>query len=44
MQPIPGDHLKERPFWHVDHKTLLNASAADIWPWLVQMGNGRAFA
>ena len=42
MREIPGDHQIKKPFWHYDHTVFIKASPADVWPWLIQMGNGRA--
>ncbi len=39
---LPGDDLVRRPQIATDHATTVEASAADIWPWLTQMGWHRA--
>ena len=39
---IPGDDQIEEPFWYLDDSIVLKCSRAKLWPWLVQMGNGRA--
>jgi proline iminopeptidase len=39
---LPGDPLIESPDWTTDFTMVIQASASDIWPWLVQMGYGRA--
>jgi hypothetical protein len=38
----PGDEGVERPHFVTDHAVTIGASAAEIWPWLVQMGWHRA--
>jgi hypothetical protein len=37
----PGDDLVPRPKWGWTHVLTVRASAAQVWPWLVQMGQGR---
>jgi hypothetical protein len=39
---LPGDVLIASPIGTLTHAVTIQASAADIWPWLVQMGAGRA--
>ena len=39
---IPGDELFKDKFWFCDDSIQLNVSADKVWPWLVQMGTGRA--
>ena len=40
---LPGDELVEEPLGTLTHAvTIRGASARDVWPWLVQMGAGRA--
>jgi len=38
----PVNESLQKHIWTQDHCVDLNASAKDIWPWLAQMGNGRA--
>src|SRR4051794_36534336 len=38
---LPGDELVEAPQVITNHATTINAPAASVWPWLVQMGWGR---
>jgi len=40
-RPLPGDELVEAPQVITNHATTINAPAASVWPWLVQMGWGR---
>jgi hypothetical protein len=39
---LPGDEILARPGHTIDRATLINAPAAEVWPWLVQLGKGRA--
>lgn len=39
---IPGDESIPSPYWKLDQTIIMQATPEDIWPWLVQMGNGRA--
>ena len=38
---LPGDELVPNPQLRVTHAITINARASDVWPWLVQMGQGR---
>jgi hypothetical protein len=38
---LPGDDLV-RDRWRTTRAITINATAEDVWPWLVQMGFGRA--
>lgn len=38
---LPGDDLIQRPMAVATHAITINAPAEKIWPWLVQMGQGR---
>jgi hypothetical protein len=38
---LPGDDLVPHPKWQWTHAVTIRAPAAAIWPWLVQMGQGR---
>lgn len=40
--PMPGDALISRPDAVMDRAFTLRASPEDVWPWLVQLGKGRA--
>ncbi|QPL05136.1 MULTISPECIES: hypothetical protein [Actinomyces] len=40
-EPLPGDDLLPGATLVETHETMLTASAAAVWPWLVQMGYGR---
>ncbi|MBS1587963.1 MAG: hypothetical protein JSS82_20715 [Bacteroidetes bacterium] len=41
-QPMPGDELDPHPTFLATRAITVNAPAAKIWPWLVQMGFNRA--
>jgi hypothetical protein len=38
---LPGDEVVENPTWHYDHALTIDAPRAVIWPWLLQLGQGR---
>jgi hypothetical protein len=40
-QSLPGDELVLHPKLAATHAITIHASAAEVWPWLVQMGQGR---
>ena len=41
-QSLPGDELSSpQPKLNATHAITINAPAADVWPWLVQMGQNR---
>lgn len=40
-QPMIGDELVAHPKLRATHAITINAPAADVWPWLVQMGQDR---
>lgn len=40
--PLPGDDIVPRPTAVTDHAITITAGTEHIWPWLVQMGWGRA--
>ena len=40
-QPLPGDEFAPHPKLRATHAITINAPAADIWPWLLQMGQDR---
>ena len=39
--PLPGDELVEQPAAQTTEGVWIEACAADVWPWLVQMGQDR---
>lgn len=41
-RPMPGDDMVQRPTFNATRAITINARPEDIWPWLVQMGFGRA--
>jgi hypothetical protein len=41
-QPMPGDAWIPHPKMESTRAIAIRARRADIWPWLVQMGTGRA--
>jgi hypothetical protein len=41
-QPLPGDEIVPRPVAVLTHAITIAASKTQIWPWLLQMGAGRA--
>ena len=41
-QSLAGDQLIPSPIGVVNHAITIHRPAADVWPWLVQMGSGRA--
>jgi hypothetical protein len=40
-EQLPGDELVDRPRYNATHAITIKASAASVWPWLVQIGQGR---
>ena len=40
-RPLPGDDLVPRPDWQYTHAVTIDAPRAAVWPWLVQIGQGR---
>jgi hypothetical protein len=40
--PLPGDELIPSAIGSLTHAITIHAPPRDIWPWLVQMGAGRA--
>jgi len=40
-RPLPGDDFAEESNTPATHAIIINASAEEVWPWLVQMGQGR---
>jgi len=41
-KPLPGDEIVPHPMLETTHTVTIDASAEEIWPWLVQMGHYRA--
>jgi hypothetical protein len=39
---LPGDDLIPQPLGAVNHAITIRRPPHDVWPWLVQMGSGRA--
>lgn len=39
--PLPGDDFVPRPKMEASHGIVIDATPDRIWPWLVQMGQGR---
>ncbi len=38
---LPGDEYIEQPKWEATHAITIAETAENIWPWLVQIGQGR---
>ena len=41
-QTLPGDDLIPQPLGSVNHAITIHRPPHDVWPWLAQMGSGRA--
>lgn len=41
-RPMPGDEINPHPSFNATRAVTVDADPEDIWPWLVQMGYGRA--
>ncbi len=39
--PLPGDNLIPEPRLNTTHAITIQASSEQIWPWLIQIGQGR---
>ncbi len=39
--PLPGDEVVPEPRWQYTHAVPIARSPEDVWPWLVQIGQGR---
>ena len=39
---LPGDDLVLQPMRSITHAVTINAPPEAVWPWLIQMGSGRA--
>lgn len=42
VRDLPGDELIPNPVGSITHAVTIQRSAHDVWPWLAQMGSGRA--
>ena len=40
-EKLPGDEFIPHPKWQYTNAISVGAPAAEVWPWLVQMGQGR---
>jgi hypothetical protein len=38
---LPGDEIVKSPMWESTRAITIDASAGDVWPWIVQMGYPR---
>ena len=38
---LPGDKLLPHPKWGFTHAVTIKAPVAEVWPWIVQIGQGR---
>jgi len=38
---FPGDELIPHPKWEYTHAVTIDVPAAEVWPWVVQIGQGR---
>lgn len=41
QQSLPGDDLVTHPKWQYTNAITIEAPISDVWPWLVQIGQGR---
>ena len=41
MMALPGDNLVPHAHYRMDHAVTINAPAAEVWMWLVQIGQDR---
>jgi hypothetical protein len=41
-QPMPGDEIVENPVLTATRAITIQAKPSEVWPWLLQMGYGRA--
>jgi len=39
---LPGDEIVQSVMLEAIHAITINAHAEQIWPWLIQIGQGRA--
>ena len=42
VRPLPGDDLVANPLYVTTRALTVRAPAAEVWPWLVQLGQNRA--
>jgi hypothetical protein len=42
LRALPGDELVSHPLAQATHAITINAPIDQVWPWLVQVGQGRA--
>src|SRR6202140_2066834 len=42
VREMPGDEIVRRPIFNATRVVTVNARPEDIWPWIVQIGFGRA--
>ena len=42
QRPMPGDHLLQNPIAILTKGITINAPPEKVWPWIVQIGSGRA--
>jgi hypothetical protein len=42
VRPLPGDHVVAKADYLATRAITINAPPQDVWPWLVQIGSGRA--
>jgi hypothetical protein len=41
MKKLPGDELMPHPKWGFTHAVTIKTPVAEVWPWIVQIGQGR---
>ena len=41
-RPLPGDGMVSNPIFTSTHAITIDAPREDVWPWIAQMGGGRA--
>lgn len=41
QEPLPGDDVVPNPKHQATHAITINAPVADVWPWLVQIGQNK---
>ncbi|MBD8506716.1 hypothetical protein HT102_09480 [Hoyosella sp. G463] len=41
QRTYPGDELLTDPKWSYSHAVTINAGPSEVWPWIVQLGQGR---
>lgn len=41
LQAFPGDEIVAKPVWDYHQAITIHAPVAEVWPWLVQIGQGR---